>query len=138
LAERFFAHFDVSNETDLVGEFTAQASISRWAQAGPLVFEAADAGSQRAQDVIARAGAQLARQIELARARGAVGEVVVFAGGVLVNRQGLVDAIERELHLAGLQLDSHILRVPPVAGALERARRISVGGHVPAQQKEQS
>ncbi|GGB18675.1 ATPase [Flexivirga endophytica] len=138
LAERFFTEFDVSNETDLVGEFTAQASIRRWAQAGPLVFEAADAGSQRAKDVIARAGAQLAWQIELARTRGAVGDVVIFAGGVLVNRKGLVAVIERELHQAGLHIDSHILRVPPVTGALELARRISVGGHEPAQQKEQS
>ena len=57
-------------------------------------------------------------------ARGAVGDVVVAAGGVLVRQARLRDAFAELLRSRHPELSFVVLRDAPVAGAVELARRL--------------
>jgi glucosamine kinase len=129
LAETLMAHFGVDHEVDLSLRFTTLAAIECWAEPARLVFESADAGSATAGAVIEDAADRLARNVTLARARGALGTTVVAAGGVVTHQPRLFEAIARHLRDRDPTLSLELLTVAPVLGAL----RIAHGLHRPPQ-----
>jgi N-acetylglucosamine kinase-like BadF-type ATPase len=124
LAARLMQHFSVTDEVHLSMRFTALAGIRAWAEPAPLVFEAADAGSQTAVAVINAAAERLAHQVVRARERGAVGHTVITAGGVVAHQPRLFDALAHHLSQLDHRLDLRLLEVAPVVGALQLARRL--------------
>jgi N-acetylglucosamine kinase-like BadF-type ATPase len=124
LAERMMAHFGATDEVELSVAFTGSADIATWAAPARHVFAAADEGSATAVDVIDDAARRLAANVLRARRRGAVGDVVVAAGGVISNQPRLFDAVARHLVGAGSELELRLLEHAPVMGAVELARRL--------------
>jgi glucosamine kinase len=118
-------HFGVDHEVDLSIKFTAMADIAAWAEPARLVFDCADSGSTTALQVIEDAADSLARDLALARARGALGTTVVAAGGVVTNQPRLFSSIARHLGTYDPELRLKLLTVAPVMGALEIAHRLA-------------
>ena len=59
--------------------------------------------------------------------RGALGDVVVCAGGVITGQPLLREALWRHVDALDLGLTMRTLDVPPVAGAVALARRLRDG-----------
>lgn len=95
-----------------------------WAPRSPAVFAAADGGSALAGSVIDAAGGHLAILVSRLVARGAVGDTVVAAGGVVTRQPRLADAFRAALARRHPELDLRILDGEPVAGAVVLARRL--------------
>jgi N-acetylglucosamine kinase-like BadF-type ATPase len=127
LAERMMAHFGATDEVELSVAFTGSADIATWAAPARHVFEAADQGSTTAVEVVDDAARRLAANVVRARRRGAVGDVVVAAGGVISNQPRLFAAVARHLAAAEPDLELRLLELAPVTGAVELARRLD--GH---------
>jgi glucosamine kinase len=126
LAEQLMQHFSVSDIEAAAYAFARNPRLGAWASMAPLVFTAADQGSTLAAAVIEDAASELAQSVAYVVARGAVSADVVCAGGVITNQPRLYDAFTRHIDALGHDLTVHMLKVPPVAGALALAR--SVGG----------
>jgi N-acetylglucosamine kinase-like BadF-type ATPase len=124
LAEALMEHFGVDSEVDLSLRFTATADIAVWAEPARIVFACADAGSTTALQVVEDAADSLARDLAMARARGALGTVAVAAGGVVSHQPRLLDSIARHLRIYDPALRLELLTVAPVFGALEIAHRL--------------
>jgi N-acetylglucosamine kinase-like BadF-type ATPase len=125
LVDELLERFDASDLPTLALAATHEAGLSGWAPHAPLVFEHADRGSAVAQAVVETAGERLAAGAVAVSRRGAVGSVVVAAGGVIVNQPRLQDAVRAGLHRFGSPLELHILSVPPVDGALAWAATLA-------------
>ena len=124
LGRNLMAHFGVGDVVALSYAFSADPRLSTWAAPGPLVFTSADEGSAIADAVIDRAAGRLARDVGRVRARGAVGENVICAGGVITHQPRLFKALTRHIENLDLGLSVHLLTVPPVAGAVALARKL--------------
>ncbi|WP_343315832.1 BadF/BadG/BcrA/BcrD ATPase family protein [Brucella sp. BE17] len=120
----FLSHFDLEHPHGLAQIFaTIEPRI--WATAASLVFDAAQAGSSRAQAVIDRHGRALAEQVALLQQRNGDVDIVVCAGGVIVSQPSLFDAFTREVRrLVGETTKTALLHEPPVIGALNCARQL--------------
>lgn len=92
-----------------------------------LVFEAADAGSPTAIEVIADGGNALATLVEQLVNRGALGNDVVAAGGVISRQNSLYNAFEAALAKRLPHAKLTLLDTPPVAGALLLAKALVNG-----------
>ena len=119
--------YDCATPVDLADHFNRQADLLGWAGAAPVVFAAADAGSTVATAVIEDAADQLAADIARAVHRGAAGEHVVCAGGVITHQPRLVAAFEQALLARGLQHRVLLLSAPPVDGAVVLAGALAAG-----------
>jgi glucosamine kinase len=117
-------HFGVIDEIALSYEFTANARLTTWGALAPLIFTAADAGSELAARVIDDAAKELARDVGLVHARGAVGSDVVCAGGVVTNQPRLFNALTRHIDDLDKGFTVHLLSIAPVAGAIELAKKL--------------
>jgi len=124
LGRELMNHFDVDDEIALSYAFTANARLTTWGALAPLVFAAADAGSALAARVIDDAATQLALDVGVVHARGALGSDVVCAGGVISNQPRLYRALTRHIDDLGLGLRVHLLSVAPVVGAIELAKKL--------------
>lgn len=124
LSRELMNHFGVHDEIALSYAFTANARLTVWGALAPLVFACADAGSELAASVIDDAAKELARDVGLVHARGALGSDIVCAGGVITNQPRLYRALTRHIDDLELGLTVHLLTVAPVAGAVELARRL--------------
>jgi glucosamine kinase len=124
LGRTLLAHYGADDANELAWVFMSEAGIHRWAEAAPLVFDAADAGSSDAAEVVERSGRELAAQVEHVLRRGAVAETVVAAGGVVTNQTRLADAIARELDRLGIAQPFQVLATAPVAGAVALGARL--------------
>ncbi|GGA93847.1 ATPase [Brucella endophytica] len=104
-----------------LGEIGSAAGIGRFA---PLIFSAADAGSELARKVIGHAGGALARLAEQLVRRGAPTTDIVTGGGVISRQRGLFEAFQAALaeRLPGASLT--LLHEPPVHGAIQLARML--------------
>ncbi|MEV8212982.1 BadF/BadG/BcrA/BcrD ATPase family protein [Leifsonia sp. NPDC077715] len=125
LADALYAHFGVDEIVGLSMALSIRPRVTVWGAAAPLVFAAADAGSVRAARVIDQAADELARSVELVHRRGAAGDDVVCAGGVVSHQPRLFDALGERLRARGLTHSIHLLDVAPVRGALALARRLT-------------
>lgn len=124
LGDTLMAHFEARDVNELAWRFTMHADIHRWAGAAPLVFDAADAGSPDAVEAIRASAGELAAQVALVLARGAVADAIVAAGGVVTNQPRLADELRRELLRRDVTQPFTVLEHPPVAGAVSLARRL--------------
>lgn len=117
------AAFAVADAERLARRVNDDPTVENWAPHASAVFAAADAGSTLARAVIADGARHLVDLVVQLRGRGAAGSAVVVAGSVIVNQPRLLDAVRTGLtdRLPGLAL--HVLRAPPVEGAVLLARR---------------
>jgi N-acetylglucosamine kinase-like BadF-type ATPase len=117
------AAFGVADAERLARRVNDDPTVENWAPHASAVFAAADAGSALARAVIADGARHLVDLVAQLRGRGAAGSAVVVAGSVIVNQPRLLDAFRAGLadRLPGLAL--HVLRAPPVEGAVLLARR---------------
>lgn len=129
LALRFMEHFGVDDVVDAGCAFATTVGLNSWARLCPLVFEAADAGSQLAVDVIADAARFLADDVALVHRRGALGTDVLCAGGVVTHQPRLFQALAQDVDDLALGLAVRLLTVPPVLGALALARKLAQQNH---------
>ncbi|GAB3124025.1 BadF/BadG/BcrA/BcrD ATPase family protein [Glaciibacter psychrotolerans] len=122
LGELFQAQLGVTSIPALSYEFTRRATMQSWASLAPVVFEAADAGSHDAVDVIDRGAAELAAAVQTVLDRGAVATAVIAAGGVVTNQPMLEHSIRRHVQAVAPSLSVEVLRTAPVAGAITLGR----------------
>jgi N-acetylglucosamine kinase-like BadF-type ATPase len=104
-----------------------EPTVPNWAPHAPAVFAAADAGSALAAGIVDGAGEHLAVLVDQLVARGAVGDTVVAAGGVLVGAPRLYEALQARLATRQPHLRLVLLTEPPVVGAVALARRLLAG-----------
>jgi glucosamine kinase len=124
LSQTLMGHFGVDDEVEMSYLFTADSSLTTWGGLAPLLFTAADAGSQLALTVIDEAAQELATAVKLVLSRGAIGKDVVCAGGVISNQPRLFQGLERHITAIDPRLTLHLLSVAPVAGAIALARHM--------------
>jgi N-acetylglucosamine kinase-like BadF-type ATPase len=131
LGRTLMRHYGADDLNELAWVFMEQASIHRWAEAAPAVFDAADAGSTQAAATIERAGRELAEQVASVLRRGAVADAIVAAGGVVTNQPRLALALEHGLGDLGVAQPLRVLDVAPVAGAVAIGRHLLAAREVP-------
>ncbi|WP_248962811.1 N-acetylglucosamine kinase [Sphaerisporangium perillae] len=115
--------FDVPGLAELAATMSWDSGVETWSAHAPVVFAAAERGSELAATVIRDGGRALARLVVCLVRRGAGGAAVVVAGGVIVNRPRLRELFENELASQLPEMPVTVLRAPPVQGAVELARR---------------
>jgi N-acetylglucosamine kinase-like BadF-type ATPase len=107
-----------------ISMFIEDPSLTLWGSLAPAVFAAAEAGDGRALAVIDDHASQMAADVHRVIRRGALGDVVVCAGGVITRQRLLRDALWRHIDALDLGLSMRTLDVPPVAGAVALAQRL--------------
>lgn len=117
--------FAAADAPELAAAALDQAGPAEWGAHAPLIFAAADAGSQAAGAIVDRAGTRLARGVRHLLDRGAAGQVVVAAGGVIVNQPAYEALIRRKIAEFSPGVDLVVLREPPVAGAVALAEALA-------------
>ncbi|TDD54087.1 ATPase [Nonomuraea terrae] len=124
LGRALLRSYGVSGLPELAAAMSWDGGVETWAEHAPAVFAAASEGSEPAADVIRRGGAALADLAARLARRGAETDAVVAAGGVIVGQPSLFEAFEEELASLLPGVTATLLREPPVAGAVELARRL--------------
>lgn len=114
------AAYAVTTLQDLALAVSLQPAIS-WGVHAPLLFEAAAHGSSLADGVLRDAADVLARNVAALRRRGALGDVVVAAGGVITQQPLLRELLVARLAEEAPDLRLEVLTAPPVDGALALA-----------------
>lgn len=94
-----------------------------WADFAVAIFDAAEQGSALADQVIVRAGQDLAELVETVIGKGARADAVVAAGGTIVNQARLAEAFVAAVRGHRPDVDVLILAGDPVDGAVELALR---------------
>ncbi|BCJ62284.1 hypothetical protein [Micromonospora endophytica] len=113
----FCAAYDVRTPADLALAVCAESAYA-WGRHAPLVFDALRQGSPAAGAVVDEAADILARNLAALGRRGALGSVVVGAGGVLTAQPELQDRLRERLRVHAPQLTLQVLTAAPVEGAL--------------------
>jgi N-acetylglucosamine kinase-like BadF-type ATPase len=117
--------FRVSDAERLARAVNDEPTMDNWGPAAPAVFAAADAGSPLALTVVDGAAEHLARLVDQLVRRGAVGDVVVAAGSVVVNQPRLAEGVAARIAQRHPGFRLQLLTDPPVVGALAIARRLA-------------
>jgi N-acetylglucosamine kinase-like BadF-type ATPase len=115
------SHFGVDGAAGLARAVNDEPTPANWGPAAVAVFQAADRGSALAGRVVDDAGTALAGLVGRLVERGAVGDVVVAAGSVIVRQERLRARLAQEL---GTDMALRVLDVDPVVGAVVLARRL--------------
>ena len=123
LLSALLEHFAVPDAQSLARAVNDEPTPENWGPGAPAVFRAADGGSRSALGVIDAAARSLQVLVNQLVERGAVGETVVAAGSVIVKQPLLADRLRAHLARTNPGLELQVLDVPPVAGAIELARR---------------
>ncbi|GAB2509375.1 BadF/BadG/BcrA/BcrD ATPase family protein [Paramicrobacterium agarici] len=121
LTRRLTDFYDVNDVTGLIYTLSVTPEIEVWGAAAPLVFEAADDGSEVAALVISQAAESLVGDVLNVYQRGAVGSAIVCAGGVVTNQPRLFDAFRDRIAEVRPEASVELLKTPPVLGALALA-----------------
>ncbi len=95
-----------------------------WGRHAPVVFAAAEAGSELARAVIADGGRSLAALVARLAARGVPVDDVVVAGSTVLAQSALYDAFVASLATSVPGARPRHLDVPPVEGAVAMARSL--------------
>lgn len=112
---------DVPDAATLAIEATRTAGAASWGAHAPVVFAQADAGSAVARRIIEEAARTLARGVAHLRRRGAVGDLVVAGGGVIVAQAGYEALVREVLAAEAPGVELVVVRSPPVEGAVAHA-----------------
>ncbi|MDC0773548.1 N-acetylglucosamine kinase [Streptomyces sp. HD] len=97
---------------------------AEWGRHAPVVFAAAEAGSELARAVIAEGGRSLAALVTRLAARGVAVDDVVVAGSTVLAQPVLYDAFAAALAESVPGARPRPLRLPPVEGAVALARSL--------------
>ncbi|WP_341947176.1 BadF/BadG/BcrA/BcrD ATPase family protein [Microbacterium sp. LWH11-1.2] len=124
LLQALLADFGVADAERLARAVNDDPTMANWAPHAAAVFRAADRGSALAAEVIRAGAAHLVRLIDQLRRRGAVGDAVVAAGGVITAQPRLADGVRELLAERHPDLRFVLLDQPPVAGAWFLANRL--------------
>jgi N-acetylglucosamine kinase-like BadF-type ATPase len=116
--------FGVVDPERLARAVNDEPTMENWGPRAGAVFAAAEAGSPLAGRIVDEAAAHLARLVTQLRRRGAVGPDVVVAGGMIVAQPRLFEAFRKVTYASHPDLIVHLLRVPPVVGAIALARTL--------------
>ena len=116
--------FRVDGPEALARAVNDEPTTGNWGSRAPAVFDAADAGSRLARDVIDAAADHLSTLVDRLVARGAVGSDIVAAGSVIIGQPRLARAFETRIAAATPNLKITFLAEPPVIGAIVLARRL--------------
>lgn len=100
---------------------TDTAGETEWGGLATLFFAELDRGSPVARTVLEEAVEVLVADVVAAVRRGAVGDVVLAAGGVVTNQPVVATALRRRLAERLPDLTLWVLDVPPVHGAVNLA-----------------
>lgn len=111
------ADFDVADAERLARAVNDEPTMANWGPHAAAVFRAADAGSALAARIVHEGAAHLVRLVTQLRRRGAVGDAVVAAGGVITAQPRLADAVRALLAQQHPDLGFVLLDEQPVAGA---------------------
>ncbi|GIH26565.1 ATPase [Acrocarpospora phusangensis] len=122
--------FGVDSAVGLARTVNDTPAAEHWAPKAPAVFAAAQRGSADARRVITAGAESLAYLVGVLVARGAGSTDVVAAGGVMTSQPDLFAAFRDALTRDHPQLAVHLLREPPVAGAVALARRLHGAPHL--------
>ena len=125
LACALMKHYGSPDPVQLGYDFTADAGATNWGALAPLVFEAADAGDALAIGIVEADGRQLAADVVALLAKGVDASDVVAAGGVITAQPRLEHAFIDALRAVAPNLRVHLLREPPVMGAIALARTLA-------------
>ncbi|MFI7610471.1 N-acetylglucosamine kinase [Nonomuraea terrae] len=125
LGRALLRSYGVSGLPELAAAMSWDGGVETWAEHAPAVFAATAEGSALAVDVIRQGGAALAKLVARLAGRGAQTDAVVAAGGVILGQPSLFAAFEEELASLLPGVTATLLREPPVAGAVELARRLA-------------
>ncbi|HEX3789928.1 MAG TPA: BadF/BadG/BcrA/BcrD ATPase family protein [Pseudonocardiaceae bacterium] len=123
LLAALLARFGVADPPALARAVNDEPTTANWGRGAVSVFQAADAGSVLAAQVIDEAARHLTVLVDQLVRRGSVGETVVAAGSVLLNQPRLVERFRARLAVVQPALRLILLTVPPVAGGVVLARR---------------
>lgn len=124
LLQALLTDFGVADAERLARAVNDDPTMANWGPHAPAVFRAADDGSARAVQIIDAGAAHLVRLVDQLRRRGAVGDAVVAAGGVITAQPRLADAVRELLARQHPDLRFIVLDEPPVAGAWFLASRL--------------
>lgn len=124
LLQALLADFGVADAERLARAVNDDPTMANWGPHAPAVFRAADRGSALAGHVIDAGAAHLVRLVDQLRRRGALGDAVVAAGGVITAQPRLADAVRELLARQHPDLRFILLNEPPVAGAWFLASRL--------------
>jgi N-acetylglucosamine kinase-like BadF-type ATPase len=127
LAHALIKALDVSTPVEFGRALSDMGSAARIGSLAPLIFEAAEAGSLLAGDVINDGGDHLAILVEQLVKRGATGIDVVTAGGVISKQDRLFKAFEKALARRVPTARLSLLDAAPVTGALMLAEVLAQG-----------
>ena len=114
--------FGVADAERLARAVNDDPTPANWGRAAPAVFEAADAGSAMAANVIVGAAGHLGALVGQLVRRGATGDIVVTAGSVIVHQPRLRDAFIGHVARTHPRLSVRVLTEPPAVGAVHLAR----------------
>ena len=123
LGQALLAAHGVAAPPDLLVPVSAAAAGGSWARLAPLVFAAADAGSEDADRVLHQAAAALAQLVDRLARRGIDVRDVVIAGGVARHQPRYVQRIAAAVRALHPGARVRRLEVEPVSGALVLAAR---------------
>lgn len=115
--------FAVRSPEALARAVNDEPTPESWGRHAPAVFAAADRGSALAAGVVYAGADHLATLVRRLLDRGAVGECVVAAGGVITHQPRLERAFRDRIAARHPQLSVTLLEDEPVAGAVVLARR---------------
>lgn len=114
----------------------ASSEPSTWAALAPLIEALADDGDEDAGRLLKGVAGDLTTLAEVVIRRSGVDHCLVLAGGLLRHSRSIRDRVTVELLLRWPKMDVRMLSDPPVAGAVELARRLAATE--PANQPSQS
>lgn len=124
LLGELLADFGVADAERLARAVNDEPTMANWGPHAPAVFRAADRGSLLATRVIHEGAVHLVRLVTQLRRRGATGDAVVAAGGVITAQPRLAEGVRELLAQRHPDLRFVLLAEPPVAGAWFLANRL--------------
>lgn len=125
LVRRLFAALDVHSSARIGCGIARCGSATAVGRHAPIVFEAAEAGSQLAHGVIRDGGRQLAGLIGRLQRQGAEATIVVAGGGVIAAQPLLWTAFVEEVETAlADRTAAKLFRGAPVEGACRLAAEL--------------
>lgn len=125
LAQGLIAAFGVSEVPALGAALESATDVSaEWGRHAPVVFAAAERGSQTARAVIADGGRSLAALVVRLAERGVAVDDVVVAGSTVLSQSALYTSFTASLTESVPRARPRPLRVAPVEGAVALARAL--------------
>ncbi|WP_460447487.1 BadF/BadG/BcrA/BcrD ATPase family protein, partial [Angustibacter aerolatus] len=109
LGELLMGSFGVTSAAELIVAVSQAGGIPGWSSRAPLVFDAVEAGSQDALDVVRAAAGELADLVLRLHRRGVPTDDVVLAGGVARAQPLVARSVDEAVAEGGLPAGLEVL-----------------------------